>query len=294
MSIRNSRRHIGPIALKAVIAIIAFTLLLSALETVIAYEINHAFALSTSAIMTEYAIFALFNSIILRRYVCVISKDNSMDSRFGCHIEIFVFSFLFIAIGVDMEHDARAKICRAKTLNETSHTDAEYFYIENVGNLDTVKGKKRIDYRKITPKRESAKHCLTGYYAAPFCDRKSVFYGIKYEEEFSSRKFSRSLSIKLFTLHFQDSISRINPVVSNHLFRRTFPDNKDFLTFCNVVQADCAPQDFQYVEKLITPMKDDRMPSWTDNLSFYAILWLAYIILLCCFFHFSKTEDSRY
>ena len=291
---KKPRRHTGPIALKAVIAIISFTLLLTAVETVIAYEINRAFGLSFNGSLIEYAIFALINSIILHRYVCVISKDNSSNPRFGCHVEIFVFSLLFIAVGVGMEHDARAKMYRAKTLNEISHTDAEYFYIDEVGILDTVKGRQRIDYRKVTPRRESAKHCFTGYYAAPFCDRKSVFYGIKYEDEYSSRKFSRSLSMQLFTQHFQDSIRRINPVVSGHLFQRTFPDNKDFLTFCHVVQADCPPQDFQYVEKLLTPMKNDRMPRWTGNLPFYAILWMIYIILLCCFFHFSKTEDSRY
>ena len=58
-----------------------------------------------------------------------------------------------------------------------------------------------------------------------------MYYAIKMRHNYPSRKYSKSESAQMLKQVLIDSISRIKPEVSNHLFRRTPHKADDFFQF---------------------------------------------------------------
>lgn len=291
---KSSQNHCWPAVRKSVTAIISYTLLLSVIETFIAYRINNAFGLFDGfGVIVCYSVFSLFNSVILRKYVCVISKKNVKDPRFACHWAIFLCSFIFIASGIQMEQTAHLEMHHSKTLSETHFNEDEYYYIDRTETIDTINGKQDIGYHEQHSRHSSPKHDFRGYYIAPFSDRSSVYYAFIYERKYNTDKYSKSESEKIFTQEFQDSVNRVKQAVGNHLFHRISPKEVDYHVLGSLIQYGCSPEKegYQGIEELLVPVENDRMPRWYDDLPLYAAIYLIFSLLILFFFCISNTEE---
>lgn len=292
--------HCWPAVRKAVTAIFLYTLLLSVIESFIVYGITgtvitEPFGKSgNDGILISYCVFSLFNSIILRKYVCVISKKNYRDPRFVCHAFIFAASFSSILLITEMEHNVRMEVHHSKTLSEIKFDENEYYYyIDRAETLDTINGKQEINYDELHLTHATPKHDFRGYYIAPFNSRISVYYAFKYERKYPTNKYSKSESKKIFIQEFHDSVNSVKKYVGNHLFHRISMDNIDYHIFGSMVQYGCSPEKegYQGIEELLVPVKDDRMPRWYDNLLFYAEVYLFINIFILFIFCTTNTEE---
>lgn len=290
----DHRNHCWPAIRKSIIAISIYTLLLSVIETFIVYEINKAFEVSEGDDMIAPIVLGILNSIILRKYICIISLHNSGNPRFGCHSLIWLFSWIFITIGATIEHDARMEVYQSNTLDEISFKKGdEYYHIDQVGTLDTINGEKYIVYEELHLTHQSPKHSFRGYYVVPFTNRKSVFYTIKFMREYPTNRYTEKESRKMFNQAFQDSVSRINPIVGNHLFQRILPQARDYDNYCINASFSSFSQKYDYagIEAIFSPAENDRKPRWYDELLKYASCIVLYILVLIFGFGTCKTED---
>lgn len=286
----NPDNHCWPAIRRSVTSIAVYSILLSIVETLIAYEIIKPFEDPGISDMFVFTIFGLLNSIILRRYVCIISEQNPRHPRMACHCLIFFFSFAFIKLGTTMEHNARAQMYHSQTLSKTTFNDGEYYYIDSVGTLDSANSKRSISYKE-QHFRYSSNHRFSGYYVAPFSDRKSVFYVAKCERDYSTGKYTKGEGEQRFSQEFGDFVKNIKPAISNHLFRRIPSRARDYRVYVSCIQKGVTQRDNRpVIEEMLTPVKDDRMPRWTDVLWWYILAPIVYVLLLLIVFCFSKTE----
>lgn len=100
-------------------------------------------------------------------------------------------------------------------------------------------------------------------------------------------------SRKMFNQAFQDSVSRINPIVGNHLFQRILPQARDYDNYCINASFSSFSQKYDYagIEAIFSPAENDRKPRWYDELLKYASCIVLYILVLIFGFGTCKTED---
>ncbi len=289
----NSTYHCWPAVWRSVRAISLYTLLLPVIESFIVYGINGTVITESfgesghDGILVASCIFSLFNSIILRKYVCVISRKNVREPRFVCHIFIFAVSLFSIWSVTEMLHKAHLKMHHFKTLSEISFNEDEFYYIDRAETLDTINGKQDINYDELHSRHSSPKHDFRGFYIAPFSNRSSVYFGFRHERKYPTDKYSKSECEQMFTQEFQDSVNRVKKAIGNHLFHRISMDETDYHIFGLMINYGCSPEKegYQGIEELLVPVEDDRMPRWYDDLLLYAAVYVfinLFILFIFC------------
>lgn len=290
----NPKNHCWPAVRKAVTVITLATLLLSLIEAQLTNATKEAFEISNGIYFIIAGIFGLFNSIILRRYVCVISLHNSRNPRFGTHLFIIILTFFYFIVGKDSISDIHGVICYSKKINkqviqEVDFTD--WFYIDNPGVIDTIGYGLATEYWE-----EKKKHCFRGYYVMPFHENNSVFYGVELGAEYPTKEYSKSYSEKRFKREFHESIKQhIKSNINNHLFKRT--TLYDSCCFQAAIQNSLSKRNInQGTENngdfiLLTPIKYDHMTYWENFAILHAFIFIYSILIFLIVFACSKTQD---
>lgn len=300
----NPRNHCWPAIWKSIFAIVSISIALSVVEAVVIYEIRHLLGLSSKFFMCLVGIAALYNSLVLRRYILIIKKVPSTergDPRWACHLFIMLFSFIFICALNEMEHHARAKVQYSQTLDGLTFNEAEYFYFESPLAIDTARSGQDIKADSYSTSRGTAtEHSYKGYYVAPFCGHDSVFYAQEYMYSRSvskipwPSKLTRPDVWNKFYTQFNVMCDNMSPTTSNHLFRRIYPEKDDYywsaLGYSYAKDSICHPINEIHKSIVLTPLENDRMPRWTDILPLIVFFFLPFYILMLIFdFGCSKT-----
>ncbi len=269
------------------------------------YEVRWGLDLSAGVIFGTAAALGMINSLLLRRYVVIIRPQKTGgDPRWATHFIICFFSLTFILWGNDVEHDARAKMFHAKSFAGLTFEEAEYLYIDNPSSIDTARYGQDIKFDSFSHNRGfSRDHVFTGYYVAPFIGYDSVFFALEHRFERSvstlplPQKNSHHKTWTEFSKEFNELESDIIPNFSGHLFQRLRPeDDSNYwvaLGYSYMKDSICHPMNEIHESVILTPVKDDRMPRWTDRMPIILGFFLPFYFLWFIFiFGTSKTTGN--
>lgn len=304
----NPKNHNWPLIWRTIVAVMLWTLLLSAVESVVLFEFRRALNMPWGIVLVTSCVICIINSLLLRRYVLIISPCNKNgDYRWGVHFWICLCSFFSILWGNDVEHDARAKMFHSKSFAGLTFEEAEYLYIDNPPAIDTARYGQDIKFGSYSKSRGFARnYVFTGYYVAPFCGYDSVFFAIEHRFQRSisnlplpQKKTPHKIWIE-FNKEFNELKSNVTPTPNSHLFQRLRPeDDSNYwfaLDYSYTQDSIWHPNNEIHKSVILAPVKGDRMPRWTDKLlRFIIFIPMIFLCLLLCYgsAKTTKSPDGR-
>lgn len=314
----NHRKHNWPEVKRCVPIILIGTLILSALESTVEFMVDRMFSPNSDYLEILSILFGVLNAFLLRKYHHILRTNDSWkdNSRLAALSIPLVASTFYISVFMGMVHDIAADVYHARSLDGLTFNEAEYFYIDNPGKIDTT----RLGHDEYRRENHSSRSFFTdiictGYFVAPFCGHDSVFYAMSYSYGRIISPFDESEKEKEIWKNFEqlteETRKGIKPVISNHLFHRIrpvsdsgfwtaaeysyFPKGSSFWTApeYNYFLEDSVSQDMKIIHRsvFLCPVEDDVMPHWFDSLPKLLGIFLIVSLLTSCVFVICDTSN---